>query len=355
MVVFAPHTTDPTKTTPRCLFQVLNDPMNSVFFILPFSKRPALLTQTSIEAQQVLQQASGYMAIEYIHLRTWIPNDVIDTPSIMLFLVIARPIWCVLEAVEIQKCETNSEEANGDLTLRRKFQINIGQEMIMAIRRHDHPLSNAKLMPRIYRNSMYSLLLRVAVLPAEALQNDDQITQNQQQLHQVCCLDMVVISANPSYKLPKSNLATINRFANWSSRTGGVGVLKSFWFSKSFVDILQNRIVRGFFWDSWRFGGHDPFPILNFYILLSPSLTQTTNMLLFFSYAKESTNMTIVWPTPIFSHSKISPYFRVVGKIKVLYGDATFWQVQHFFKPSRIHVLRIWKVSVNCKQLWRFN
>ena len=132
----------------------------------------------------------------------------------MLFLVIARPIWCVLEAVEIQKCETNNEEANGHLTLRRKFQINIGQEMIMAIRGHDHPLSNAKLMPRIYRNSMYSLLLRVAVLPAEALQNDDQITQNQQQLHQVCCLDMVVISANPSYKLPKSNLATINRFAN---------------------------------------------------------------------------------------------------------------------------------------------
>ena len=183
----------------------------------------------------------------------------------MLFLVIARPIWCVLEAVEFQKCETNSEEANGDLTLRRKFQINIGQEMIMPIRGHDHPLSNAKLMPRIYRNSMYSLVLRarVAVLPAEALHNDDQITQNQQQLHQVCCLDMVVISANPSYKLPESNLETINIFANLSSRTlnfraltgGGVGVLKSFWFSKSFVDILQNLIVRGYLWNSWRLGG----------------------------------------------------------------------------------------------------
>lgn len=148
----------------------------------------------------------------------------------MLFLVIARPIWCVLEAVEFQKCETNSEEANGDLTLRRKFQINIGQEMIMPIRGHDRPLSNAKLMPRIYRNSMYSLVLRarVAVLPAEALQNDDQITQNQQQLHQACYLDMVVISANPSYKLPKSNLETMNIFANLSSKTGGVGVLKSF-------------------------------------------------------------------------------------------------------------------------------
>lgn len=154
----------------------------------------------------------------------------------------------------------------------------------MPIRGHDRPLSNAKLMPRIYRNSMYSLLLRVAVLPAEALQNDDQITQDQQQLHQVCCLDMVVISANPSYKLPKSNLETINRSANLSSRTlnfraptgGGVGVLKSFWFSKTFVDILQNLIVRGYLWDSWRLGGMTLFPILNFYILLSPSLTQTT-------------------------------------------------------------------------------
>lgn len=104
-------------------------------------------------------------------------------------MVIARPIWCVLEAVESQKCETNSEEANDDLTPRRKLQINIGQEMTMPIRGHDHPLSNAKLMRRIYRNSMYSLLLRVAVLPAEALQNDDQFTQNQQQLHQVCSLE----------------------------------------------------------------------------------------------------------------------------------------------------------------------
>ena len=107
MVVFAPHTTDPTKTTPRCLFQVLNDPMNSVFFILPFSKRPALLTQTSIEAQQVLQQASGYMAIEYIHLRTWIPNDVIDTPSIMLFLVINSAPYIV----RLRSCR-NSEVWN---------------------------------------------------------------------------------------------------------------------------------------------------------------------------------------------------------------------------------------------------